>query len=84
MVASFSVDLRGRQVKDKGGNPRGEVTDMLIDDREQKVRFLVVAHGGFLGFGGTTSFIPMEAITKITREDVSINHSQDHVAGAPQ
>jgi len=26
----------------------------------------------------------MEAITKITREDASINHSQDHVAGAPQ
>jgi hypothetical protein len=32
-------DVRGREVKDKNSNSIGKVTDLLIDDREQKVRF---------------------------------------------
>lgn len=65
-VANVSVDLRGRKVKDKDGNDVGLVGDMLIDEREHKVRFLLVEHGGFLGFGEEQSFIPVEAITQIT------------------
>ncbi len=52
-------------------------------DQERKVRFLRVEHGGFLGVGETKSFIPVDAITKIT-DDVHINHSRDHVAKAPR
>jgi len=58
------------------------VVDLLIDDQEKKVRFLIVDHGGFLGLGRTTSFLPVDAITAITEHDVQINHSRDHVAGA--
>lgn len=77
-------DIRGRKVKDKDGKDVGKVHDLLIDDRERKVRFLLVEHGGFLGFGEKKSFIPVDAITRITDDgDVFINHTRDHVAAAP-
>lgn len=83
-IANAADDIRGRNVKDKDGNDIGTVDDLLIDDRERKVRFLRVEHGGFLGFGETKSFIPVDAITRITNDDVHINHSRDHVANAPR
>ncbi len=65
-VSNAADDIRGRKVKDKDGNDLGKVDDLLIDDQERKVRFLRVEHGGFLGVGETKSFIPVDAITKIT------------------
>jgi len=34
-----------------------------------------VACGGFLGFGRRTSFIPDDAITRMTDKDAYINHT---------
>ena len=76
-------DIRGRTVKDKDGEAIGKVLDLLIDDDEGKVRFLLVEHAGFLGFGQTQSCVPVDAITKISKDEVAINHSREHVAAAP-
>lgn len=76
-------DIRGRTVKDKDGKTLGKVHDLLIDGAEGKIRFLLVEHGGFLGMGETKSFIPVDAITRISENEVSIDHTLDHVAGAP-
>jgi sporulation protein YlmC with PRC-barrel domain len=81
-VDGSADDIRGRKVKDKDGNDLGKVHDLLIDD-EGKVRFLLIEHGGFLGMGETKSFIPVDAITRITEDDVLISHTREHVAGAP-
>ena len=75
-------DIRGLDVKDKDGDDIGKVDDLLIDDAENKVRFLEVASGGFLGIGEDKSFIPVDAITRID-ENVHINQTRTHVAGAP-
>lgn len=83
-VASADEDIRGRTVKDKDGHDIGKVDDLLIDDRERKVRFIQVEAGGFLGLGETKSFIPVDAITRITDHDVSIGQSKEHMAGAPR
>jgi sporulation protein YlmC with PRC-barrel domain len=83
-VARSADDIRGRMVKDKDGVGLGKVESLLIDDVEQKVRFMEVASGGFLGFGEKKSFIPVEAITRLTDEVVHISHTREHVAGAPQ
>ena len=83
-IANADHDIRGRKVKDKAGNEIGTVDDLLIDDEERKVRFLRVEHGGLLGFGETKSFIPVDAITRITADEVFIDHSREHVAGAPR
>jgi sporulation protein YlmC with PRC-barrel domain len=82
-VEGSANDIRGREVQDKDGERLGKVADLLVDDRDEKVRFLVVEHGGFLGFGETKTLIPVDAITKITDNDVVIDQSRDRVASAP-
>jgi len=82
-VADPNEDIRGRKVLDKNGDEVGTVDDLLIDDRERKVRLLEVASGGFLGLGATKVLIPVEAITTID-EQVHINHTREHVARAPR
>src|SRR5690606_41386570 len=76
-------DVRGRKVIDADGNDIGHVDDLMIDDREKKVRFLRVASGGFLGIGRTKVLIPVDVIQKITRDTVQIDRTREHVAGSP-
>lgn len=82
-VASSDIDIRGRMVKDSDGHDLGRIDDLMIDDVEQRVRFMEVETGGFLGLGEHKSIIPIEAITKIGDDEVHISHSRSHVAGAP-
>ncbi len=82
-VDGSTNDVRGREVKDKDGEGIGKVADLLVDDREEKVRFLLVEHGGFLGFGDTKTLIPVDAVTKITDHEVFIDQSRERVAAAP-
>lgn len=76
-------DVRGREVKDKAGASIGKVADLLVDDKEHKVRFLLVEHGGFLGFGETKTLIPVDAITEITEDEVVLDQPHERVAAAP-
>jgi len=82
-VAFPEKDVRGRKLLDRDGEEVGEVEDLIIDDREQKVRFLQVASGGFLGLGETTLMIPIDAITQITDDTVHTDQTSERVAGAP-
>lgn len=83
-LADRSEDIRGRNVLDISGEELGEVDNLLIDERDQKVRFLQVSSGGFLGLGATKFLLPVEAITRITAETVYVNQSRERVAGAPR
>ena len=83
-VADPDEDIRGRIVRDKDGKEMGKIDDLMIDADVQKVRFLLVESGGFLGMGETAVFIPINAITMITDIDVWINQSDDHVSREPQ
>jgi sporulation protein YlmC with PRC-barrel domain len=82
MPADPAGDLRGREVYDRDGSDLGRVADLLIDADEHEVRFLLVEHGGVLGIGSTSSFIPVDAISDID-DDVHVTELRDHVAAAP-
>ncbi len=82
-VSSPDEDIRGRTVKDKDGQDLGTIDGLLVDADADKVRFMEVASGGFLGLGETKSLIPVEAITRITDHEVHISHTRERVAGAP-
>ena len=82
-VSGSDEDIRGRMVKDKDGQDLGKIEGLMIDDVEHKVRFIEVATGGFLGLGERKSFIPVEAITRIAADEVHIDRTREHVAGAP-
>lgn len=77
-------DVRGRKVLDRDGEELGRVHGLMIDDRENKVRFLEVSGGGFLGIGDHTVLIPVDAITKIDDEHVHVDQTRQHVAGGPK
>ncbi|UWF77301.1 PRC-barrel domain-containing protein [Microbacterium neungamense] len=76
-------DIRGRTVRDPDGEEIGKVEDLLVDTEENKVRFLVVASGGFLGLGEHRSYIPVDAVTGIRDDEVRIDQSRERLAGAP-
>lgn len=82
-IAGGDKNIRGRDVKDRDGNGLGKVDDLLIDTEENKVRFLVIASGGFLGIGETKSFIPVDAVTEANSDEVHLDQQRDYVAGAP-
>ena len=82
-VAIAADDIRGRMVKDKDGQDLGKIDGLLVDAAGQTVRFMEVATGGILGLGQSKSLIPVEAITRVTADEVYISHTREHVAGAP-
>lgn len=72
-VSTSAEDVRGRTVKDKDGKEIGKVDDLLIDESDDKIRFMRVESGGFLGIGETKVLIPIDAIAQITDIEVWIN-----------
>ena len=82
-VASPEEDVRGRKVVDRHGEEIGSVDDLLMDDRENRVRFLKVGHGGFLGIGEDHFLVPVDAITRIDEDHVHIDRSQSDLSDAP-
>ncbi|MCP2317732.1 PRC-barrel domain-containing protein [Nocardia amikacinitolerans] len=73
-------DIRGRTVLDPHGDELGEVDGLLVDEAENRVRFLRLASGGLLGFGRTKRLIPVEAITGIDEKTVRIDRAKEQVA----
>jgi sporulation protein YlmC with PRC-barrel domain len=82
-VAHPDEDVRGRKVVDRNGDEIGDVDDLMIDDREQRVRFMRVGAGGFLGIGETKLMIPIDAIIRITDDAVQVNQTRDYAANSP-
>ncbi|MEU4692341.1 PRC-barrel domain-containing protein [Actinoplanes sp. NPDC023714] len=84
MVADPAQDVRGRDVIDSDGEKIGAVADLLIDTGTNHVRFLRVDHGGLLGIGATSSFIPVEAVRRVTDDEVHVETPRNRIAGAPR
>lgn len=76
-------DVRGHTVMTIDGVKIGSVDDMLIDEGNRAVRFLEVGSGGFIGFSGHATLVPIEAVERIDDFYVSVASSQEHVAAAP-
>lgn len=82
-VADPSEDVRGRAMLDRNGDEIGSVDDLILDDREGRVRFLRVAHGGILGIGDSHFLVPVDAITRIDAEHVHIDRERGTMSGVP-
>jgi sporulation protein YlmC with PRC-barrel domain len=83
-VADSAEDIRGHKVVDTSGEEIGKVDDLLVDGVDRKVRFLLVASGGFLGLGETTFLLPVDAITGIGDGVVRVDQTRERIAGAPR
>ena len=83
-VSNPDEDVRGRKVLDTMGKEIGTVEGLMVDDAQNKVRFLRVEAGGFLGIGATHLMIPVDAITGITAEAITIDRGGEHLRDAPR
>jgi len=65
-------DLRGKAVYDAQGQRIGSVSDLYIDRQDREVRYLEVGAGGFLGIGEKNYLVPVEAVTEVAEDRVTI------------
>ena len=65
-------DLRGKDVYDPHGQRMGRVEDLYVDRQEREVRYLEVGAGGVLGIGERRFLVPVEAVTKVSEDRVTV------------
>jgi sporulation protein YlmC with PRC-barrel domain len=65
-------EVRGKVVYDAEGQRIGTVEDLYIDPKERELRFLEVGAGGFLGIGEKHYLVPVEAVTQVAENRVTI------------
>ncbi len=82
-IADPAADVRGRTAVDSFGEEVGKVDDLLIDDREDKVRFLRIGAGGFLGIGKEHFLVPVEAVEVVEPGRVRISRDRATLTDAP-
>ena len=76
-------DLRGKAVYDAEGQRMGSVDDLYIERKEREVRFLEVGAGGFLGIGEKRFLVPVEAVTQVTEDRVTIEPGRTEKVEGP-
>ena len=65
---SKATDLIGFDVKNPQGENLGDVKDLLVDMNQERVGFIIVSYGGFLGIGDKLHAVPWDAVTVSTAE----------------
>ncbi|MDQ3910602.1 MAG: PRC-barrel domain-containing protein [Actinomycetota bacterium] len=76
-------DIRGLDVYGRNGDQIGTVEDLYVDKAEQKVRFLDVGAGDFLGLGEKHFLIPIGAVIDGGENGVMINRNRERVTDSP-
>ena len=76
-------DLRGKEIRDPHGQRIGCVEDLYVDRQEREVRFLEVGAGGFLGIGEKRFLVPVEAVTRVSEDRVTVEPDRTKRAGGP-
>jgi sporulation protein YlmC with PRC-barrel domain len=82
-LASPENEVRGKVVYDAEGQRIGNVEDLYIDPRERAVCFLVIGAGGFLGIGEKRLLVPVEAVTKVAEDRVTIEPDRTEKVDGP-
>ena len=82
-LVKFS-DLRDKRVFALDDEEIGTVKDLYLDEDEREVRYLEVGAGGFLGIGQRLFLIPIEAVSGMSAERVTLNQSREKVLGSPE
>ena len=83
VLENRAQDIRGLDVYDRDGREIGSVEGLYVDSEEREVRFLDVGAGGFLGIGEKHFLIPLEAITDIDGEGVTVDQGREKVTDSP-
>jgi sporulation protein YlmC with PRC-barrel domain len=83
MLDDPAQDIRNRRVIDSRGSTIGHVSAIFIDEDERKVRILELRVGDVLGIGGSHVLLPVDAIKKVTLDNVYVDVTREHVLKSP-
>lgn len=75
----------GADVENANGEDIGEIKDMVVDTQSERVRYVVLSHGGILGIGDKLFAYPMSMV-KSTRGDDDkyvMNVDKERLENAP-
>lgn len=75
-LADSDQDIRGRKVVDQNGFDVGHISALFIDVAERKVRMLEIRARGFLGIGDRYFRLPIDAITKVAKDEVGVGRKR--------
>jgi sporulation protein YlmC with PRC-barrel domain len=76
-------DITGREVVDAAGEDVGKVDELLVDADRNVVRFMEIAHGGFLGIGQSKVLVPIDAVSSVGDDQIRISKMKADIEGAP-
>ena len=76
-------DVRGRDVAARDGKTLGKVDDLILEPQTGRVRLLVVAGGGILGFGKRHWPVPVDAVEDISPDTVFLDIDSRALDAAP-
>jgi sporulation protein YlmC with PRC-barrel domain len=82
-VADPAEDVRGKAAYDSAGEEIGKVDDLFVDDEETRVRFLQISTGGFLGIGKDRFLVPVDAVSSVTEDRVTVDRDRARLTDVP-
>ena len=78
----YASRLIGMEVRDRSGEHIGEIEDIIVDLSDDRMRYAVVAAGGFLGIGERHYVYSMNRFSKaLTGDELVLN--AESLSGAP-
>jgi len=76
-------DLRWKNLVGSDGEKIGQIENIEVDEQSDRVEFLEVRHGGFLGFHAERFLVPVTAITQVDDKNVCIDRTLEQLNGVP-
>lgn len=70
------------KVRNEQGQDLGELQDFAIDPASGRVRYAVLAHGGFVGIGEKLIAVPLQALQITGPDRVFMNATEQQIANA--
>jgi sporulation protein YlmC with PRC-barrel domain len=75
--------LRWKVLIDCDGEKIGTIESIEVDEDTQRVEFLEVGRGGFLGFGAERFLVPVTRIVEVEEKTVRIDRVSSSLEGVP-
>lgn len=87
-IAIRASQLNGMTVKNAAGKNLGTIQDFVVDLSSNKIRYLAVSYGGFLGLGDKLFAIPPDAFELHANQEgdghfLQLDIPEEHLKNAP-
>lgn len=84
ITAVRTVDVIGKEIIGNDDSKLGKIEDLVISKETGSVRYIVLSHGGFLGFGSDFYAIPWNYISYCSdNQAFRVNFNKDILSKAP-